>query len=255
MVVHGLLLKCLLILCWLFHPAELSLPQLSISMVSLTENLLSLTHRYETSKPGLWNSPTLLFIQGSYVFTKQSPSDQLRQLLLQTGPDSEEVRSYFVLHKEQACATCLVLACNQNVTERQASELATRAFFMHGGEPEHNYAGGPSSIGPGNQFGLLSPSSGTVALCLLEVSLFIVLASFLLSDFQPRQMSTPFHNVTQQLHFPSSPYGAAQQNSDVVYSHRLRGMCIYLARLLRYSILMFCGTIISHYIEGPCGIL
>ena len=97
--------------------------------------------------------------QGSYVFTKESPADQLRHLLLQTGPDSEETRAYFNLHKEQACATCLVLACNQSVVERQAAELATRAFFMHGGEAEPSY--GASSIGPGNQYSLMqTPGTG-----------------------------------------------------------------------------------------------
>ncbi|ELU06399.1 hypothetical protein CAPTEDRAFT_198384 [Capitella teleta] len=146
--------------------------------------------------------------QGTFVFTKLSPSDQLRELLLRTGPDSEETRAYFSLHKEQACATCLVLACSQGITERQSSELAARAFFVNGGEPEHNFAGGPSTIGPSQ---LLSPGA----------------------DFHPRQVSTPFHNVTQQLHFPSSPYGGPQQSFDVVFSCRVRGLCLYLGRLLR----------------------
>ena len=47
------------------------------------------------------------------MLTKPRPVDQLRQLLLNSnGPDAEEVSSFFKLHKEeQACATCLILAC------------------------------------------------------------------------------------------------------------------------------------------------
>ena len=53
--------------------------------------------------------------------TKLSPVEQLTQLLQQQGPDSDDVRAFFQLHKEQACATCLVLACSQQVVMQPVS--------------------------------------------------------------------------------------------------------------------------------------
>ena len=96
--------------------------------------------------------------QESYIVTKLSPVEQLTQLLQQQGPDSEDVKSYFQLHKEQACATCLVLACSQQVVMKPIAEAATRAFFVHGGDPEHSLASGPiATLGPG----MASPHGGS----------------------------------------------------------------------------------------------
>ncbi|KAJ8305762.1 hypothetical protein KUTeg_016307 [Tegillarca granosa] len=57
----------------------------------------------------------LLTAQGSHILSKLRPVDQLRQLLIDCqGPDSIEVKGFFSLHKiEQACATCLILACSK----------------------------------------------------------------------------------------------------------------------------------------------
>ena len=65
--------------------------------------------------------------QESYIVTKLSPVEQLTQLLQQQGPDSDDVRAFFQLHKEQACATCLVLACSQQVVMQPVSTLHSRA--------------------------------------------------------------------------------------------------------------------------------
>lgn len=92
--------------------------------------------------------------------------------------------SHFFL-QEQACATCLVLACNQSLVERQVrsqflifipttrfqtfapvlqvSDFATHAFFMYGGEPRHSLDSVPgSAAGPGAMYssGMMTPGPG-----------------------------------------------------------------------------------------------
>ena len=55
--------------------------------------------------PVVWGSSMLRYIciyvclQGCYLMTKQQPVDQLRQLLLNTSPDSEQVKAFFKLHR------------------------------------------------------------------------------------------------------------------------------------------------------------
>lgn len=53
------------------------------------------------------------------------PVDVLAQLLLQyQGPDSEGVKSYFQSQTEdQACATCLLIACDQSASNTQVNVL------------------------------------------------------------------------------------------------------------------------------------
>ncbi len=90
----------------------------------------------------------LINSQGSYLMNKLSPADQLKQLLLaNNGPNSPEVQAFFKLHQEdQACATCLILACSSlNQAEMQVCDWATRAFFLFGGEPEYNYNMAPAT--------------------------------------------------------------------------------------------------------------
>lgn len=36
---------------------------------------------------------------------------------------------------DQACASCLVLACSSRNTHDQIAEWATRAYFLYGGQP------------------------------------------------------------------------------------------------------------------------
>lgn len=76
--------------------------------------------------------------QGAQVITKLRPVDLLRQILVESrGPDTQAVKSYFQVQKEeQACATCLILACLESQQNIQISEWATRAFFLYGGEPK-----------------------------------------------------------------------------------------------------------------------
>lgn len=76
--------------------------------------------------------------QGAHIFLKLRPVDILRQLLLDScGADSDSVKAYFNLQREeQACATSLILASLQDTQNRDVAEWATRAFFLYGGEPK-----------------------------------------------------------------------------------------------------------------------
>lgn len=39
--------------------------------------------------------------------------------------------NYFFLQEDQACATCLILACSTAACDREVSAWATRAFFRY----------------------------------------------------------------------------------------------------------------------------
>lgn len=110
---------------------------------------------------------------GTTILTKCSPVGQLHQLLVQYGPESEQVKSYFKIHREQACATCLVLICSRSLEYQQANDLAIRAFFLYGGAPEYAL-------------------QDTAATSIHNTSLAY-----------PPQSSTPFSNVTRNLNFTS----------------------------------------------------
>lgn len=75
---------------------------------------------------------------GVEIYAKLRPVDMLAQLLKDgNGPESLSVKQYFQTQSEdQACASCLVLACNTNAQNIAVSEWATRAFFLYGGEPK-----------------------------------------------------------------------------------------------------------------------
>ena len=51
--------------------------------------------------------------------------EQLQSLLMDCrGPDAEEVKAFFRLHRlDQACATCLVLACCRSPGDAQVSRV------------------------------------------------------------------------------------------------------------------------------------
>ena len=49
-----------------------------------------------------------LFFQGSYLLKKLRPVDQLQQLLLRAGSDSDQVEAFFKLHKVILTGFCLI---------------------------------------------------------------------------------------------------------------------------------------------------
>lgn len=136
------------------------------------------------------------------MITKLRPVDLLRQILIDRGPDSDAVKSYFQVQKEeQACATCLILACLESQQNKQISEWATRAFFLYGGEPK---AASPIPINTA------TPNQGGTPYQY---------------GFNPAMASTP-RSI-------SSGSPVQETSSSVVYSAKHNGLYIYVGRILR----------------------
>ncbi|KAL1505828.1 hypothetical protein ABEB36_005300 [Hypothenemus hampei] len=71
------------------------------------------------------------------TFIKLRPVDLLKQILKDShGKDTTALKAFFAIQKQaQACATALILATLESEENADIAELATRAFFMFGGEP------------------------------------------------------------------------------------------------------------------------
>ncbi|XP_013406007.1 nuclear pore complex protein Nup155 [Lingula anatina] len=184
----------------------------------------------------------LLTAQGSHLMNKLRPVDQLRQLLLNNnGPDSEEVKAFFKLHRaDQACATCLILACSKLAVDKQVADWAARAFFLYGGEAQYSIGGNPppSNIGPtfhGNTStigtsGFASPGPGQTSF-----SGFTTPAP----GMHPNQMSTPITSGFGQQ--PQQQQQQQQQQStftsglahEMMFSGKHDGLCLYVGRIVR----------------------
>ncbi|XP_072448887.1 nuclear pore complex protein Nup155 isoform X2 [Chiloscyllium punctatum] len=176
----------------------------------------------------------LLTAQGSHFFQKLRPVDQLRHLLVSNaGGEGEDIERFFKLHREeQACASCLILACSTAANDREVSAWATRAFFRYGGEAQMRFPAAiqqPVNVGPtfstphpvpmmpyGSPFS--SPSMPAIPV----------------SGLKPVGMSTPLFS-------PGSPgvYGGAplppvttMSGPEVVFSGKHNGICIYFTRIL-----------------------
>ena len=156
----------------------------------------------------------VLSAHGAIILEPGRPVDCLRSLLLDTGsPESEAVQSYWSLQgPEQATATALILATSQALVERQISDLATRAFILHGGEPRLVYSGQQSvsqqMMSPGTMMSPVQPS------------------------FHPAIMSTPAQPFSPMSGYhPHLPSQAPM--SEIQFSPRHNGLYLYLSRLLR----------------------
>ncbi|XP_017567418.1 nuclear pore complex protein Nup155 isoform X1 [Pygocentrus nattereri] len=173
----------------------------------------------------------LLSAQGSHIFHKLRPVDQLRHLLVSSGGgESEEIERFFKLHREeQACATALILACSSAACDREVSLWATRAFFRYGGEAQMRFPSAmsaPSNVGP-----LLgSPVPGSP----MPVGSPFPNPSFLATPapgMMPPSVSTPFIPAT-----PMSPGGAAipalSSGPEVLFSGKHNGISVYFTRIL-----------------------
>lgn len=150
--------------------------------------------------------------QGSYLFTTYRPVEQLRQLLIQSqGFDSDSVHAFFKLYKEdQACATCLVLACSTQTSQQQIAEWATRAFFKYGESVSHH----PTPAGtPGHP---TEPSS-TLG------------GSYIASPGVRQGFSSP--GVVTSTPHPGG-VGQAVVRPEVIRSSKHDGLCMYFARIL-----------------------
>ncbi|KAM7443523.1 hypothetical protein ABFA07_007737 [Porites harrisoni] len=156
-----------------------------------------------------------LSAQGSYLFTTYRPVEQLCQLLLHSqGFDSDAVQAFFKLHKEdQACATCLVLACGATGTQQQVAEWATRAFFKYGGDSHLPSPGNPSGVHPP----VTSPGS--------PISGGNLTGSYIT---RPGVDSPGF--VTSTPH--QAGMGQAVVRPELTRSSKHDGLCLYFARML-----------------------
>lgn len=126
------------------------------------------------------------------IFIKLRPVDLLKQMLKDShGQDTEPLKAFFTIQKEnQACATSLILASLENEENAEVAELATRAFFMYGGEPKL------AQLNQTNMF------SGT-------------------SMFSPNIISTPAPPQYQQsMYSPQSPGGPYQQGGFPQQGHQ-----------------------------------
>ncbi|KAI5740100.1 hypothetical protein M8J76_000495 [Diaphorina citri] len=135
---------------------------------------------------------------GVEIYAKLRPVDMLAQLFKDgNGPESQSVKQYFQAQSEdQACASCLILACNSNAQNITISEWATRAFFLYGGEPKVS----PASL----QDSYTSPFSPNV-----------------ISTPRPVQPGATFLSTTQQ------------PQQDTVFSAKHNGLYLYVSRILR----------------------
>jgi len=165
-----------------------------------------------------------LSAQGSYLFTTYRPVEQLRQLLLASqGFDSEAIQAFFRLHKEdQACATCLVLACSAQASQQQVAEWATRAFFKYGVETHLPSPGAPTGVhppvtGPTSTMGSPAPGGSLTG-------------SYIASPgvSRPGFGSPGFVTSTPQY----GGMGQAVARPELTRSSKHDGLCLYFARIL-----------------------
>ncbi|XP_057289225.1 nuclear pore complex protein Nup155 isoform X1 [Pezoporus wallicus] len=189
----------------------------------------------------------LLSAQGSFMFHKLRPVDQLRHLLVSNiGGDGEEIERFFKLHQEdQACATCLILACSNAACDREVSAWATRAFFRYGGEAQMRFSSASSNIAPvpGSPVPMMSAPHGRwhhssatpYSVCSKGSSLSVDTPcpnlSFLTTPgqgLQPRSMSTPIYPSGNSMSHPA----AGMMSPEIVFSGRHNGICIYFARII-----------------------
>ncbi|NXO63930.1 NU155 protein, partial [Phainopepla nitens] len=173
----------------------------------------------------------LLSAQGSFMFHKLRPVDQLRHLLVSnTGGDGEEIERFFKLHQEdQACATCLILACSTAAYDREVSAWATRAFFRYGGEAQMRF---PSALPPPSNVGpiLGSPVSAGSPLAIdSPYSNPSILTSG--PGLQPPAMSTPIFTPGNSMSHPGTSI-SGMMGPEIVFSGRHNGICIYFARII-----------------------
>ncbi|KAM8961578.1 nuclear pore complex protein Nup155 [Pelodytes ibericus] len=172
----------------------------------------------------------LLSAQGSHIFHKLRPVDQLRHLLIiNPGGDGEDIERFFKLHPDQACASCLILACSTAACDREVSAWAARAFFRYGGEAQMRFLSSlptPSNVGP--IFG--SPLPGSP----MPIGSPLPNPSFLGTPMQgiyPQNISTPAYVMATPTHQPSSSL-PSMMGPEIIYSGKHRGICIYFARIV-----------------------
>ncbi|GBM21727.1 Nuclear pore complex protein Nup155 [Araneus ventricosus] len=184
-----------------------------------------------------------LSTQGSFMLRKPRPVDQLYKLLMDNkGPESEAVKSFFIIHKEsQACAMCLILACSQTLPEKQIAEWANRAFFMYGGEPHYGQIQvGDSPLNPmESQLSLGRPSIGS-AINPVWASTPQNPQRVVLPQPQFSNIYSPVRPVSTPVQHPASPSGGVlpttavpPTTSEMIYSGKHNGLYLHFSRIVR----------------------
>ncbi|XP_029434414.1 nuclear pore complex protein Nup155 isoform X2 [Rhinatrema bivittatum] len=174
----------------------------------------------------------LLSAQGSHIFHKLRPVDQLRHLLVcNAGGDGEEIERFFKLHQEdQACATCLILACSTSACDREVSAWATRAFFRYGGEAQMRFPSAlsaPTNVGPILGSPVLAGSP-------IPIGSPIPNPSFLGTPIQGMQaptVSTPVYLMGTPGHQAGTAI-SGMMGPEMVFSGKHNGICIYFSRIV-----------------------
>ncbi|XP_041042883.1 nuclear pore complex protein Nup155 isoform X1 [Carcharodon carcharias] len=176
----------------------------------------------------------LLTAQGSHFFQKLRPVDQLRHLLVSNaGGEGEDIERFFKLHREeQACASCLILACSTAANDREVSAWATRAFFRYGGEAQMRFPAAiqqPINVGPtfstphpGPLMPLGSPFSSPG------------ISSIPVSGVKPVGMPTTLFSPGSPGLYSgvSLPPVTTMSGPEVVFSGKHNGICIYFTRIM-----------------------
>ncbi|XP_053153166.1 nuclear pore complex protein Nup155 [Hemicordylus capensis] len=174
----------------------------------------------------------LLSAQGSFMFHKLRPVDQLRHLFVcNAGGDGEEIQRFFKLHQEeQACATCLILACSAAACDREVSTWATRAFFRYGGEAQLRF---PSVLPPPSNVGSILGSPVLHGSPMPSGSPYPN-PSFLgtpMQGLQPPTMSTPAFASGSHMSQPGASVSGVM-GPEIVFSGKHNGICIYFSRII-----------------------
>uniref|UniRef100_A0A673T381 Nuclear pore complex protein Nup155 n=1 Tax=Suricata suricatta TaxID=37032 RepID=A0A673T381_SURSU len=131
--------------------------------------------------------------------------------------------------EDQACATCLILACSTAACDREVSAWATRAFFRYGGEAQMRFPStlpAPSNVGPilGSPVYASSP---------IPSSSPYPNPSFLGTPSQgvhPPAVSTPMCASGNPATQAASMSCVAAP--EIVYSGKHNGICIYFSRIM-----------------------
>ncbi|XP_005105150.1 nuclear pore complex protein Nup155 [Aplysia californica] len=175
----------------------------------------------------------ILSAQGVHILQKLRPVEQLKMLMIECGgPDAEQVKAFFRLHKiDQACATCLVLACSRSTADQEVCDWARMAFFMYGGEAQYNFSGiRPPGLhntsfgaGPGGLSSTVMYSPGSMGTSLMPGSP--------VHNAPPLHMSTPAPGMLAQM--PQTMGQGSSPGQDVMYSGKHNGIYICLSRILR----------------------
>lgn len=172
----------------------------------------------------------ILTATGAHILTKLRPVDLLRQLLIESrGMDSDAIRAYFQLQgDDEACASCVILARDDNGDGEDVMDQATRSFFLFGGEPKPpgacpipggNEPGIPGSVGGPGISGMISPAPGMSGGQIIQQQNRDAFNQTTLypgqqSMFMPNIISTPLsaHQQQQQAQYANVPHMSYNPN-------------------------------------------